>query len=219
MPEETVDPLKVGTEIPPVPAPPIVPPATTLDLGEGNLMTKDQAIEMRTAKVGLEGEKQTLLSQVQTLTEAATKRDADLATANQGRISAEASVTTADAKTKEAEGKAANFVAPADYQELKTKLGTQDWNMLVERTGRMATQYGIAPDKLHGKSVAELDGIEEGLKLSGGTIKQSPVLNKGGSGGPAVLDTSNRFNETIEKNKEVLRRIREGDKTAGEMRR
>ena len=214
MAENDTDPQKTGTETP-VPAPaPVVPPATTLDLGDGNLLNKDQAIEMRTAKVGLEQEKQTLLGQVDSLTQAGTKKDADLATANQGRIAAEAATQTANARATEAEGKAANYVAPGDYEKLKTQVGTQEWTSLVERVTRMTTQYNIPQEKLFGKDAAALDSIEEGLKLGGGNAKGAPVLGaKGGSLGEA--NTQTPFNSAIEKNMETLRRIRDGDKTAG----
>ena len=217
MVEEAKDPQKDGTETPPTPAPvvPVVPAETTLDLGEGNLMNRTQALEMRTAKVGLETEKQTLLGKVQTLETAGATHVAELATANQGRIAAEAKVTTAEARATEAEGKAANYVAPGDYQELQKKVGTQEWNTLVERTARMATQYSIAPEKFHGKDAAGLDAIEEGLKLGGGNAKGAPVLKSGG--GNEAATPVNQFNSRIEQNKEQLRRIREGDKSAGSL--
>jgi len=213
MTQENPDPQKDGTGIPPVPAPVVVPPAV-LDLGEGNLMNRDQAIEMRTAKVGLEKEKQDLLGQVQSLTDAGTKRDADLATANQARITAEATVQTADARVKEAEGKAANFVAPGDYQKLQEQVKTQEWNGLVSRTSQMVKDYNIPPEKLHGKDATALDAIEEGLKLGGGTTKNAPVL-KGGTNEAA--NPPNQFNARVEANKEQLKRIRDGDRNAGQL--
>ena len=212
MAEENKDPQTDGPGIPPtVPA---VPAATVIDIGDGNTFNKEQIVEMRTAKVGLEAEKQTLLGEVETLKTAGATHVAELATANQGRITAEAATKTANARAEEAVGKAANYVAPGDYQELQKKVGTQEWNTLVERTTRMATQYNIAPEKFHGKDVAGLDAIEEGLKLGGGNAKGAPVLGaKGGSLGEA--NTQTPFNSAIEKNMETLRRIRDGDKTAG----
>ena len=211
MSDENKDPQITGTETP-VPAIPVV---TAIDIGDGNTFNKDQIIEMRTAKVGLEAEKQTLLGKVQTLETAGATHVAELATANQGRIAAEAKVTTAEAVAKEAVGKAANYVAPGDYQELQKKVGTQEWNTLVERTTRMATQYNIAPEKFHGKDANALDAIEEGLKLGGGNAKGAPVL-KGGSGSEAVKDV-NQFNSRVEANKLQLERIRGGDKSAGSL--
>lgn len=212
MAEINPDPQKDGTGTPPVPAP-VVPPATSLDLGEGNMLTIAQALEMRTAKVGLEKEKQDLLGQVGTLTESNTKGIADLATANQSRIAAEAATTTANARTTEAEGKAANFVAPGEYQELQKKVGTQEWNTLVEKATRISTQYNVPQDKLFGLNSDQLDTFETGVKLGGGNAKNAPVLNSKGALGDTTGQTP--FNSAIEKNVETLKRIREGDKTAG----
>lgn len=178
----------MAEENPIVPAPPAVPEITappvetTLDLGGGNLLNKAQALEMKTAKEGL----QTALGTAnQTLADLQGKTDkltTDYSSAAQARATAEAGKATADARVKELELRTDGFVSKETHATLQEKHDLMVLKSVVDRTESLAKAYGKEVSMFAGKSVEQIDAMEELLK-AGGTIQKAPTL-PGGGGAP-----------------------------------
>lgn len=174
----------------------------TLDLGNGNMLTKEQAIAMKTAKEGLETElKQTkeTLGSAQSELE---KMRSDHKTAVQGRIEAEAARDTAQATSKELNLKTQGWVSPEEHGKIKEERDLMILKNLSDRIEILATTYSVSKEQFNGKTVAQIDAMEEAFKLSGKAKPAAPkVDNPGGQGVQGtVWDTEHQKNvEQVER--------------------
>lgn len=174
MPDEPITPAPVVTpEI-------VTPPAeVTLDLGEGNTLNKVQAVEMKTAKEGLQT---SLGTAKQTIVDQQTKIDrltTDYGSGVQAKAQAELARDASDARVKELEGRTEGFVSKEAHATLQEKHDLLVLKNAADRTESLAKTYGLDASAFVGKTIEQLNTMEETLKLSGVT-KKAPQLPAGG---------------------------------------
>lgn len=190
MPDEPITPAPVVTpEI-------VTPPAeVTLDLGDGNLLNKAQALEMKTAKEGLQT---SLGTAKQTIVDQQTKIDrltTDYGSGVQAKAQAELARDASDARVKELEGRTEGYVSKETYATLQEKHDLLVLKNAADRTASLATTYGLDASAFVGKTIEQLNTMEETLKLSGGGKQKPPQLPAGG-GAPqsGVAQTAHQGN-------------------------
>lgn len=170
----------------PIPAQPVVPETTTpiteptLDLGGGNLLNKEQALAMKTAKDGLQTALGTANQTLADLQGKADKLTTDYSSAAQARAAADAARTTAEARVKELELRTEGFVSKETYASLQEKHDLLVLKNAADRTASLAATYGLDASAFVGKTIEQLNTMEETLKLSGGGKQKPPQLPAGG---------------------------------------
>ena len=122
-------------------------------------------------------------------------------------IQAQASHSQLEEKLKDYEA------AKSKSEELQTKLTTIEASvsglntkLLDQKKQLLTTQYQIGTEALEGKTVEQLDLLEEALKLVGKPAKQTTTVDLGG-GGAAVPPTS-----VLERCSQEIAAIREKSK-------
>lgn len=187
------------------PAAPVVaettPKEVTLDLGDGNIMNLEQAKAMKAAKEGLETTLKDTQGTLGTVQADLEKMRSDYTTANQARIISDAARETAEARFKEANLKTEGWVSPEQYGQVKNDLDLMTLKSLSDRIDTLSATYNIDKSKFNGKTVGEIDAMEEAFKIqTGGRTPAPPKVGDGNAaaqGGRSMSEHA-KAKETIE---------------------
>lgn len=182
--------------------PPVVTETTTkevtLDLGEGNTLNLEQAKAMKAAKEGLETTLKDTQGTVGTLQTDLEKMRTDYTTAVQARIQSDAAKETAEAQSKQANLKTEGWVSQEQYGQVKNDLDLMTLKTLSDRIDMMSTAYNVGKEKFIGKTVGEIDAMEEVYKSqTGGKPAPPKVDSPGVQGGKSMSEHAKALN-TIE---------------------
>ncbi|MBD3293795.1 MAG: hypothetical protein GF393_12800 [Armatimonadia bacterium] len=179
-----------------------------LDLGEGNKLTKDQALALKSKADGLEKGTIDLFGVAEEWKQKAINFETQLNEYGNAKIQAELARDSATAKVKEMEGQITNYISPEKYSELKTQ---HDLLMLAQVQSRMEKinkETGIPMENLHGKTIEQLETLEETSKFM--FQNNSKIDKDSGFGNSAVAPTS--AVEQLEANKRQLEKFKGGKK-------
>jgi len=140
------------------------PGEVTIDIGGGNTFNKQQIIDLKTAKDGIESTHKTYKQDADGKLGELDKARTDYVEANRARIEATAARDAADAKVKELNLRLEGYVSPDTYGKMKESNDLLVLKGVSDKIDVASTKYGVAKDKFTGKSELEINAYIEGLE-------------------------------------------------------
>lgn len=185
----------------------------TIDIGNGNMVNKEQITAMKTKADGLEQGVVQLFGVAQDWKDKHTASTTDTGTANAARLQAELARDSALARTVELEGQLKNYIAPETYKELKDQ---HDLTILENVGGRMkalAAIMKVPVENLNGKTLEQITALEEAATLMVPKQNVDPKLDGGAGGGGPVTTGKSMWDNSHQANKDQIQKLK--DKSAG----
>jgi len=180
-------------------------PVVELDLGNGNKLTREQALALKNKADGLEQGVLDFWNVAEVLKKKASDMETLAAQNEQSKKQVELSKVTLEAKIKELENQIGTYVSPEEYRKIKEE---RDLFVLKDTDTRIKALVakGIPAESLTGKTVEQIAAIEEASTLI--QTKVNPKVDITGSGPGGTPHIENSWDAGIEKAKEVLKRAR-----------
>lgn len=175
------------------------PPETVIDIGGGNTFNRQQIIDLKGAKEGIEAEykthKQTTTDKIAELEKSAN----GYVEANRLRIEADAAKETAEARAKELELRLSGYVAPEVYKEIKETNDLLILKGVADKVDGAVTKYGVDKSDFDGKTAEQVDAFIEGLSKTKPAPK-APNMPSGSAHGQSPAQSAHQKNlEAVEK--------------------